>query len=97
MVMTNRLQIDQLAWDHWNLEHIKKHGVSKTEIDEVVQSDYVYKDSYKERFLVTGRTRAGRVQSIAVGGSPGLPGTFYVFSARQASRKERRELEESER
>ena len=95
--MTNRLQIERLDWDEWNREHIKKHGVTEAEIHEIVQSDNVIKDSYKGRFLVTGRTRAGRALSMAVGKSPGHPGTYYVFSARPASRKERRELEDHER
>lgn len=92
--MTIRLQIDRLDWDDWNLEHIQKHGVSREEVEEVIRFDYAYKESYRNRFLVTGKTRAGRVLSIAVGASPDRPGVYYVFSARPAHRKERRELEE---
>jgi uncharacterized DUF497 family protein len=92
--MTIRLQIDSLEWDDWNLEHIKKHDVSRQEAEEVIQSDYAYKESYSNRILITGRTWAGRVLSIAVGASPDRPGAYYVFSARPAHRKERRVLEE---
>jgi uncharacterized DUF497 family protein len=63
--MTIRLQIERLEWDEWNLEHIKKHDVTKDEIDEIIQSDYAQKESYKNRVLVTGTTRAGRVLSVA--------------------------------
>jgi hypothetical protein len=65
MVMTIRLQIERLEWDEWNLEHIKKHDVTKDEIDEIIQSDYAQKESYKNRVLVTGTTRSGRVLSVA--------------------------------
>ncbi len=94
--MTNRIQIDRLEWDHWNLNHISKHDVTKDEIREVTQSDFIHKESYKGRFLVTGRTKAGRVLSMAIGESPVRPGSYYVFSARPASRKERREFKETE-
>lgn len=92
--MTIRLQIDRLEWDEWNLEHITKHDVTKDEIDAVVRSDFAQKESYKGRILITGTTATGRVLSVVVGQSPNRSGAYYVFSARPASRKERRELEE---
>ena len=49
-----------LVWDEWNRDHIAKHGVTPSEVEEVV------------------------------GAVPGKTGFYYPFSARSASRKERR-------
>ena len=31
-----KIIVKQLVWDEWNLEHIKKHQVTKEEINELV-------------------------------------------------------------
>jgi uncharacterized protein len=94
MVMTNKLRIDRLDWDAWNLEHIRKHGVTRDEVEVAVGARLLINPTYKERFVIIGSTLAGRVLSVVVGEVPGTPHAYYVFSARPASRRERRELEQ---
>jgi uncharacterized DUF497 family protein len=88
-------QIDALDWDDWNRDHIKKHGVSISEIEEVIWGGRALaRGSYKERLAITGPSAAGRMYTVIVGESPQVPNLYYVFSARPASRVERREYEE---
>jgi uncharacterized DUF497 family protein len=94
MVMTIRLHIVPLDWDHWNQEHIRKHDVTREEVEEVVGSIPIFRESYRNRFLMIGLTAAGRPLAVAIGPSPNRPGAYYVFSARTAHRKERRDLQE---
>ncbi len=82
--------IDRLDWDDWNREHIAKHGVVPSEVEESVFGETVTRVSRKQRFLVLGPTRAGRMLAIVIGAVPGQPGAFYTFSARPVSRSERR-------
>ncbi len=90
--MTVRLHIAHLVWDHWNLEHIQKHQVTREEVEEVVGSIPVFREPYRSRFLMIGHTAAGRPLAVAIGPSPYRPGAYYVFSARTAHRSERRDL-----
>ena len=46
-------------------------------------------ETYKQRLQLVGPTVTRRMLSIVIGAVPDRPGTYYVFSARPASRKER--------
>ncbi len=85
------LRIDALDWDDWNLAHIDKHQVTPVEVQETVVGNAIYRASYKNRIAVTGPTVAGRMLTVIIGESPHQPHHYYVFSARPASRPERRE------
>jgi uncharacterized DUF497 family protein len=88
------LRIDRLQWDDWNREHIAKHGVTPEEADEVLASEPVVRKTYKERYQLLGPTRSGRILSVIVGQDPEPPHSWYVFSARPASRRERQTYKE---
>lgn len=92
--MTIRLHIAHLDWDYWNLEHIQKHQVTREKVEEVVGSIPVFRESYRNRFLMIGHTASGRPLAVAIGPSPNRPGAYYVFSARTAHRMERRDLQQ---
>lgn len=83
-------EIERLDWDDWNSEHITKHDVTREEVMEMVKGHTVARDTYKDRYLVLGPTRNGRMLAAVIGPVPGQPGAFYSFSARPASRTERR-------
>lgn len=84
-------RIDGLVWDDWNLEHIAKHAVSKDEVEEAITGESIFRASYKNRIAVTGPTQVGRMLTIIIGESPRQAHLYYVFSARPASRAERRD------
>ena len=83
-------EIDRLVWDEWNREHIAKHGVTPDEVGQAIEGATVARASYKGRYLVLGPTKAGRLLAVVIGPEPGHPEAFYTFSARSASRSERR-------
>jgi uncharacterized DUF497 family protein len=87
--MSDRPQIERLVWDDWNRDHIAKHGVLPEEAEEVVAGDPIYRTSYKQRLVATGPTVTGRILTVVIGEVPNQSGSFYVFSARPASREER--------
>ena len=84
-------RVDALDWDAWNEEHITKHGVTQDEVEEAVTGDAIFRASYKNRIAATGPTLDGRMLTVIIGESPHQPRLYYVFSARPASRQERRE------
>ncbi|MDQ3655170.1 MAG: BrnT family toxin [Chloroflexota bacterium] len=83
-------RIDALEWDDWNRDHIAKHDVSPEEVEEMLATAPVFRRTYKQRFQLLGPTLAGRMLSVIVGANPERHAIFYVFSARPASRSERR-------
>jgi uncharacterized DUF497 family protein len=95
-------EVDRLDWDAWNLEHITKHGITREQVEEAFASgETIARATRKNRFLVLGPTQVGRLLAVVIGPlppsppppegeSPDEPGAFYTFSARPASRQERR-------
>jgi uncharacterized DUF497 family protein len=92
LAMSPLLRLDALKWDSWNLEHITKHNVTVGEILESLSNIVEGRKSYKERYLVFGTTDQGRLLTITIGRDPNHPTVWYVFSARDTSRKERKSL-----
>ena len=84
-------EVDRLDWDTWNLTHITKHGITREQVEQAITSnDTIARESRKNRFLVLGPTQAGLLLAVVIGPVPDEPGAFYTFSARPASRQERR-------
>jgi uncharacterized DUF497 family protein len=86
-------RIHALDWDDWNRNHISKHAVTEDEVGEVISGEAIYRASYKNRIAVTGPTQAGHILTIVIGESPRQTHLYYVFSARPASRSERRDYQ----
>lgn len=82
-------KIARVVWDGWNTEHVAKHGVSPEEAEQVLAGETISEDTYKQRLLVIGSTKSGRILTVIVGRVPYTSEDWYVFSARPASRKER--------
>lgn len=82
------IKIRKIIWDEWNLNHIKKHKVRKEEVFEAVKDMVKVIPSYKERRLVFGVTRSKRLIAVALEEIEDR--NYYVMTARDASRKERK-------
>jgi len=82
--------IGHLAWDDWNRDHIAKHGVTPDEAEDVALADPAVRKTYKNRLQLIGPTTAARLLTVIIGPAPDQAGVWYVFSARPASRPERR-------
>jgi uncharacterized DUF497 family protein len=77
-----------LVWDSWNLEHIKKHNVSKYEVEIAFKDKKLITESYRGRTVLISKTKRGRLLTIAL--SFEKQKDAYVVSARDASKKERK-------
>lgn len=84
------IKIGQLIWDDWNVEHIKKHKVAMDEVEEVCKTAKKALKAYKGRLLVLGKTKKKRLLTVVL--APEDKGKYYVVTARDMSRKERRTL-----
>jgi uncharacterized DUF497 family protein len=91
--MIGRPHIDRLEWDDWNRAHIAKHAVKPIEAEEVVAGQSLVRETYKQRLQLVGPTMEGRMLTVVIGPVPGQAGVYYVFSARPASRQERKLFE----
>lgn len=81
--------VERLVRDDWNRQHIVRHDVSPAEADGVVTVDPLVIDSYRNRLILVGQLASGRMLEVVVSPVQAHPGSFYVFTARPASRKER--------
>lgn len=83
--------IEWLVWDEWNLRHIwERHGLRPETVEDVCYGDPVELSGKKGRTVLIGPAQGGGIFTVVIGPVPGQPGAYYTFSARPASRKERR-------
>lgn len=82
------LEIESLVWDDWNVEHIARHDVTPEEVEDACASEILAWPTYRGRFLAIGKTAQDRVLTVVL--EPWLEErTYYVITARPASRRER--------
>lgn len=82
------VKIKDLVWDDWNRSHISRHGVSEQEVEEVCAGKYRNQPTYGNRHLIFGRTKHDRLLTIVLAREK--PDIYYVVTARDMSRRERR-------
>lgn len=83
----SKIKIERLVWDEWNKEHIKKHQVTQQEIEEAILKIVAHRKGYSGRTILIGRS-GKRIVSIIV--SKERRNAYYVVTARDADKKERR-------
>lgn len=88
-----RIIVKELIWDEWNLEHIKKHNVSQEEVTEITHNIITHERVKQGRYLVIGRV-GSRILSVII--SRKGTGIYYIVTARDAAKKERRKVYEKE-
>ncbi len=89
-----RIVVKKLIWDEWNIEHIKKHNVIENEAEEVSKSFLAHKVGKKGRYIAIGKS-GSRLLSLVLDRKS--TGEYYVVTARDASKKERREIYDKEK
>jgi len=89
-----RIVIKKLIWDEFNTEHIKKHNVIKGEAEDVPKNMLAHKIGKKGRYIAIGRS-GSRLLSLVLNRKD--TGVYYVVTARDASKKERREIYDKEK
>lgn len=88
-----RIIVRELLWDRWNVEHIKKHKVSEQEIHVSIRNTAYHKKAHSGRYLMVGRTDE-RIITVILRRLK--PTTYYLVTARDANKKERRDVYEKE-
>ena len=78
---------NELVWDDWNIKHIKKHNVTKIEVEQALSQKVQARKGYKNRLIMFGQTKKGRLLAMVI---KKINSGYYIFSARDASKKERR-------
>lgn len=82
------IKVKEIVWDEWNVDHIKKHNISITEVEEVCRGHYKQQPSYKNRFLIFGKTLKRRLLTVVLARES--KGKYYIITARDMSKKERK-------
>ena len=55
------MRIRELRWTDWNIEHVARHGVDQSEVEELIGSGrYHMFRTRRERYAVVGQSDAGR-------------------------------------
>src|SRR5215212_10119359 len=83
------LVIDELIIEDDRPEHIRKHGVSMTEVIEVVTGSYVFFKGKFDRWILISLSEQGRFLTVVIGERP-QSNTYGLVTARPAHITERR-------
>lgn len=82
------IEVRKLVWDEINTAHIKRHDVTKDEVEQVCEGSFAVRETYGGRLMVIGATTSARLLAVVL--HPKAEGMYYVVTARTADRKERR-------
>ncbi len=88
-----RIVVKTLLWDDWNREHIKKHNVTVKEIEIAAKNIIWHKKTRSMRYLAAGRSGT-RILSIIIRRKERT--TYYLVTARDSNKEERKKLYERE-
>ncbi|MGI8688673.1 MAG: BrnT family toxin [Thermomicrobiales bacterium] len=77
-----------LIFDDWNKEHIARHGVEWDEATEAVRNAAFMTRGRGGTYQLVGQTDPGRFLAIVL--APRGQDVYYVVTAREATRDERR-------
>lgn len=88
-----RIKVEVIIWDNKNAVHIQKHSVTKSETEKAISNFVYYEQAHSRRYLLVGKS-GKRILSIILDRKSAK--TYYVVTVRDASKKEREKLNESE-
>ena len=89
-----RVVIKKLIFDENNLEHVKKHNVSREEIEKAGKNFLFHRKTHTGRYLAVGRVGLRIITIVIRRESVGI---YYPVTARDASKKERKDLYEKKK
>jgi uncharacterized protein len=88
-----RIKIKKLIWDDYNVEHIKKHGVNIKDVEIASKNILWHERTKKMRYMAGGRS-GKRILTLIIRRKEKT--TYYLVSARDSDKKERRKIYERE-
>jgi uncharacterized DUF497 family protein len=80
----------EFDWDQHNERHLAKHGISRSDVEDVLSGNHILLDYQtegdEERWVAVGATRAGRILNIvfAVRGEAARPITGWTADEKTA-------------
>lgn len=86
------LFVNRLVWDEWNIAHIAHHKVSQTEVEQTCHNQFAIRPSYNDRLLLIGQTDDKKMLAVILALKD--ESIYYVVTARQADKKERKIYQE---
>ena len=86
-----RIKVKELIFDEWNIKHIKKHKVSPEETLEAGKYLIYHRRTKEGRYLAIGRSGNRVITLILIRKSQKR---YYLITARDSSKKERRRIYE---
>jgi len=89
------IELSKLQWDEFNVGHIAKHNVSISEAEEACSNEIYIDETYEGRYLLVGKTKKGRMVSIVLVNVE--KSKYYIVTARDSSRGERRKAHDQEK
>ena len=89
------MRVNELIIEPGRAEHIARHGVEVTEVQDVVFGPALWMRAREGRFLVIGQTAGGRYLAVVL--ARRVAGVFGLVTARNANEAERRRLRERRR
>lgn len=89
-----RIIVKKLLWDSSNIEHIEKHKVSKEEAEQAGTQVIAVKVARRGCYLLIGRSGTRIISVVVVRRDTGI---YYVVTARDADKKERRRVYDKEK
>ena len=92
LLSLDRMKVDGLIFNQVNIEHIARHNVLPTEVKQLLEGETLFLKAKLERIMAIGQTKKGR--SLAVILEKVRGNTYFVVTARDADRKERRMYKE---
>ena len=84
-----RIKIEHLLWNEQNKNHIKKHNVSISEVEAAGQKLIYHRLTYEGRYLAIGRSGKRLITLIL---RRKKSKTYFMITARDASKKERENI-----
>lgn len=89
-----KIKIKKLIWDDWNVKHIAKHKVEMDEVEVAAENMVAHKRGRNNKYLAMGRS-GERILTLVIGREDA--GIYYLLTARDSSKKERRLVYEKEK
>ena len=83
------VRVNRLIWDEWNLNHIAKHGVSRNDVEKAVNDNRAVIWKHRGRYVMIA-SAYGRILFIVLESVQGEKNTYYVVTARDATKSEKR-------
>jgi uncharacterized DUF497 family protein len=81
------MRITRFEWDEGNEDHVARHGVDASEVEEVLRLGPYVRRGPQDRYLAYGPTADGRFLFVVFVAKAG--GSVRVITARDMTRRER--------